>query len=511
MEDPVVAQDHHSYERSAIQTWFDTCQGNTTSPLTRESMYTDLVPNQCLKAQIHDWVEDQLRGTADVAALQMLQGSLFTVETAEQALKLLRAIGDLVQQSKFCLLGSSGVARIQHSLRFSNVLTDQVSAMLVVLADHCQDAIQVKREKHNEIHSKYVQLETITNTLKSKEEILQNNVLAMEKIADAAETQAAAARLVINTYNDAKQAHNAAQAMFDNNKESIRILKNIQTELFNDKAMIANELENISDSSGGSGGSGGSLLRPPSPPPPSSSSSSSSGSKRGRSSSFPSPPTGTSSSKRHKNDGAAKADHAGQWLFEEGICHYWGSKFKKRNQRRGQLMMEASATCGCPMAVAYCLHWGWNGAVKDYKTAFELFVQHEQESNGYHWVQYMLGQCYRCGYGVEQNYTKAMEWYVKASNQGNTDALNDLGYFYSSGHGCVKNLTKAAELFERSADAGYSYAMACCSICYEDGTGVVQNANTAMQWRNKASAQGLLVKELTVVNGHQQWEMYREE
>ena len=104
-----------------------------------------------------------------------------------------------------------------------------------------------------------------------------------------------------------------------------------------------------------------------------------------------------------------------------------------------------------------------------------------------------------------------MEWYVKASNQGNTDALNDLGYFYSSGHGCVKNLTKAAELFERSADAGYCYAMACCSICYEDGTGVVQNANTAMQWRNKASAQGLLVKDISVVNAHQQWEMYREE
>ena len=87
-----------------------------------------------------------------------------------------------------------------------------------------------------------------------------------------------------------------------------------------------------------------------------------------------------------------------------------------------------------------------------------------------------------------------MEWYVKAGNQGNSDALYDLAYFYDSGHGCEKNLAKAAELFERSADGGFCYAMACCAFCYEDGAGVVQNANTAMQWRNKASVQGLVVE-----------------
>jgi hypothetical protein len=31
MEDPVVAGDHHSYDRKFIQAWFD--KGNTTSPL----------------------------------------------------------------------------------------------------------------------------------------------------------------------------------------------------------------------------------------------------------------------------------------------------------------------------------------------------------------------------------------------------------------------------------------------------------------------------------------------
>ena len=71
-------------------------------------------------------------------------------------------------------------------------------------------------------------------------------MVATEKIADAAEIEAAAARLIINTYNEAKQAHNAAQAMFDDNQESIRILKNIQTELANSgRATMIVQTENL--------------------------------------------------------------------------------------------------------------------------------------------------------------------------------------------------------------------------------------------------------------------------
>ena len=47
MADPVVAKDHHTYERTAIESWFDTtCQGNTTSPLTRALISLEVTPNQ---------------------------------------------------------------------------------------------------------------------------------------------------------------------------------------------------------------------------------------------------------------------------------------------------------------------------------------------------------------------------------------------------------------------------------------------------------------------------------
>ncbi|KAJ9458796.1 U-box domain-containing protein 15 [Diplonema papillatum] len=46
--DPVMAEDGHSYERSAIQSWFDA--GHKTSPLTREQISTTLLPNRTLRS-----------------------------------------------------------------------------------------------------------------------------------------------------------------------------------------------------------------------------------------------------------------------------------------------------------------------------------------------------------------------------------------------------------------------------------------------------------------------------
>ena len=95
--------------------------------------------------------------------------------------------------------------------------------------------------------------------------------------------------------------------------------------------------------------------------------------------------------------------HPGQWLFEEGINHWNGLNFKKEDEERGQLMVEVSASSGFLMAVAKCHLNGWNGLKEDEKKAFDMFVKIEKQTNGYHWAQYMLGDCYECGYGVDKN------------------------------------------------------------------------------------------------------------
>jgi TPR repeat protein len=184
------------------------------------------------------------------------------------------------------------------------------------------------------------------------------------------------------------------------------------------------------------------------------------------------------------------AEHAGKWLFEEGCAYYHGFDFKKEDEKRGRLMVEASASSGFPTAVAFCHYVGGNGMEEDEKKAFEMFVKIEQETNGYHWAQYMLGDCCRNGRGTAQDDSKAVEWYTKSSEQENSHAMNNLGVRYENGQGCDQNQTKAVGLYEKSAQLGHSSAMFILGACYEEGDGVTKDLNQAREWYTKAAAQG---------------------
>ena len=186
-------------------------------------------------------------------------------------------------------------------------------------------------------------------------------------------------------------------------------------------------------------------------------------------------------------------NHPGQWLFEEGYAYYWGGDFKKIDKKRGQLMVEASASAEFPMAEAYCLYEGWNGLKHDQKKAFTQFVKIEKAMNGYHYAQNMIGVCYKFGFGTEQDLTNAIEWFGKSTEQGNSDAMNNLGTCYDLGDGVDQDKTKAFELYEQSALLGDSAGMFNLGYCYQygEGDGVTKDLNKAKEWFAKAAAQGL--------------------
>jgi len=57
--EPVVAEDGHTYEKSAIRTWLSK---HNTSPLTNKMLYSDrLIPNHNLNAQLIEYVENLIR------------------------------------------------------------------------------------------------------------------------------------------------------------------------------------------------------------------------------------------------------------------------------------------------------------------------------------------------------------------------------------------------------------------------------------------------------------------
>ena len=59
---------------------------------------------------------------------------------------------------------------------------------------------------------------------------------------------------------------------------------------------------------------------------------------------------------------------------------------------------------------------------------------------------------YAEGQGVKQDYAKAVEWYQKAADQGQSDAQYNLGIMYYDGEGVRQNYTKAKEYFGLACD-----------------------------------------------------------
>ncbi len=74
-----------------------------------------------------------------------------------------------------------------------------------------------------------------------------------------------------------------------------------------------------------------------------------------------------------------------------------------------------------------------------------------------------LGEYYKDGSGVPQDYDKAREWWEKAAatgRLGSLEAMNDLGRLYEGGGpGLKEDYAKAAEWFEKAAAAGSRSAM----------------------------------------------------
>ena len=69
--------------------------------------------------------------------------------------------------------------------------------------------------------------------------------------------------------------------------------------------------------------------------------------------------------------------------------------------------------------------------------------------------------CASYGEGVEKNFIKAVEWWTKAAEKGNSSAMHKLGDSFRYGLGVEKNLARALEWYTKSRDAGDADAQDC--------------------------------------------------
>ena len=135
--------------------------------------------------------------------------------------------------------------------------------------------------------------------------------------------------------------------------------------------------------------------------------------------------------------------------------------------------------------------WGYRegyGTAVDHVEAVEWVLKAAEQ--GYARAQWKLGDMYENGDGVERSYEKAAEWVLKAAEQGYADAQYKLGKMYYYGRGVEKSYEKAVEWYLKAAEQGYASAQNDLGVMYYTGTGVERSYEKAVEWVQKAAEQG---------------------
>ena len=102
----------------------------------------------------------------------------------------------------------------------------------------------------------------------------------------------------------------------------------------------------------------------------------------------------------------------------------------------------------------------------------------------------LLGEAYRNGRGVPEDYKEAAKWFTKAAEQGDADAQYNLGIMYDNGRGVPKDDKEAVKWYRKSAEQGYADAQYNLGVAYSYGRGVTEDDKEGVKWFRKAAAQG---------------------
>ena len=89
-------------------------------------------------------------------------------------------------------------------------------------------------------------------------------------------------------------------------------------------------------------------------------------------------------------------------------------------------------------------------------------------------AQYLLGRHFYVGDSeyIAEDKAKAVEWCIKAAEQGHVIAQCSLAHCYYNGNGIAKDKAKAVEWYTKAAEQGYADAQYRLANCYYRGNGV---------------------------------------
>lgn len=124
---------------------------------------------------------------------------------------------------------------------------------------------------------------------------------------------------------------------------------------------------------------------------------------------------------------------------------------------------------------------------QNYTKAVEFFRKASEQ--GLAQAQFNLGLCYDKGLGVIKDISEAVNWYSKSAYQGFADAQFNMGNCYFNGHGVNKDIKKAIFWYEKAAQQGLAQAQFNLGLCFFNGIGVSRDYSQAVYWYEKAAEQ----------------------
>ncbi len=105
-------------------------------------------------------------------------------------------------------------------------------------------------------------------------------------------------------------------------------------------------------------------------------------------------------------------------------------------------------------------------------------------------AQELLGICYECGNGVEQNKKKAMELYLSAAKSGLTSAQIKAADYYANGNIVEEDIFEAKKWYEKAAEQNNPYAYFVLGTYAENGIAEEKDLRKALQYYMKSAKAG---------------------
>ena len=135
-----------------------------------------------------------------------------------------------------------------------------------------------------------------------------------------------------------------------------------------------------------------------------------------------------------------------------------------------------------------CAYYNADGVERDYDKAMEWYLKAAAQGEKY--AESNIGILYRYGCGREKDLKTALTWFLKAAEHGLASAQETVGIFYDFGYGTDKNMERAVYWYRMAANNQRGLAQNNLGSCFQDGDGVAQDDDQAFYWYLRSARNG---------------------